>query len=208
MDQTQDTATRILDAAAELFAAHGYAGTSTRAIAELAAVNEVTLFRRFENKAGILRALGERMAQRQAGHAAAAAPDAESVRETLLRLARMEIAGALEGGGLALRLAFDAKSIPEVAALLGEGIPSNLEGLAEFMAEHQVTGELRQDIDPRVMAEAFFGLTSSYVMYRMVMQVGDLPADVATDTGIEQLFDLFWSGAAVRRCESEREDGL
>lgn len=199
MSAAHDTGDRILDAAAALFAVHGYAGTTTRAIAESADVNEVTLFRRFENKLGVLRALGERLAQQQAGHAAAAAPDSETVRETLLRLARMEIEGTIEGGAFAIRMAFDAQSVPEVAALLGEGMPGNLEGLAEYMAEHQATGELRSDIAPEVMAEAFFGLTSSYVMYRLVMGVAPLPADVSTDEGIEQLFDLFWSGAAPKK---------
>lgn len=192
------TAQRILDAAARLFAERGYAGTTTRAIAEAAGVNEVTLFRHFESKRGVLRALGERLAERQAGRAAAAAPPSGDVKEVLLDFARMEIAGALEDGGLALRLAFDARSVPEIAALLGEGIPSNLAGLAEFMAERQAAGELRDDIAPEVMAEAFFGLTSSYVMYRQVMGAAAVPADVETDEGIEQLFDLFWSGAAPR----------
>jgi len=199
MSATHDTAERILDAAAELFAIHGYAGTTTRAIAEAAGVNEVTLFRRFENKLGILRALGLRIQQQQAGFAAAAAPDSESVHDTLLRLARMEIEGTMAGGALAIRLAFDARSVPEVAELLGEGIPSNAAGLAEYLAEHQATGELRDDIDANVMAEAFFGLTSSYVMYRIVMGVAPMPADVSTDDGIAQLFDLFWSGAAPKK---------
>ncbi|MBN2405849.1 MAG: TetR/AcrR family transcriptional regulator [Coriobacteriia bacterium] len=201
MSEARDTGDRILLAARELFANRGYAGTTTRAIAEAAGVNEVTVFRRFENKQGVLRALGKQMALRQAGHAAAAGPDSESVRDTLLRLARMEIAGALEDGGFAIRLAFDARSVPEVAAVLGEGIPGNLTGLAEYMAEQQATRELRDDIDPSVMAEAFFGLTSSYVMYRMVMGVAELPADIETDQGIEQLFDIFWSGAAAQEGE-------
>lgn len=191
-----DTADRILDAAGELFATHGYASTTTRAIAERAGVNEVTLFRRFGNKLGVLEALGARLRQRQAGHAASASPDSESVRETLLRLARMEIEGAIEGGALAIRLAFDAQSIPEIAGLLGEGIPDNLKGLAEYLAEHQATGELRDDIAPRVMAELFFALTSSYVLSRMMLGVAPLPEDVATDETIEQLFDVFWLGAA------------
>lgn len=203
MSAAQDTADRILDAAALLFSERGYAATTTRAIAETAGVNEVTVFRRFDNKVGVLRALGERLAQQQAGHAAAAAPDSEDVCETLRRFARMEIQGTLEGGALALRLAFDAKSVPEVAELLGEGLPSNLGGLTEFMAEHQATGELRSDIAPEVMAEAFFGLTSSYVMYRMVMGVGELPVDVETDETITQLFDLFWSGARAQGGEQK-----
>lgn len=198
MSAAADTAERILDAAAELFATHGYAATTTRAIAERAGVNEVTLFRRFENKRGVLHALAERMGRRQAGRAAASAPPTDDVRSTLLGFARMEIASALEEGGLAIRLAFDARSVPEIAELLGEGLPDNLGGLAEYMAERQATGDLRDDIDPRVMAEAFFGLTSSYVMYRQVMGAADVPTDVETDQGIEQLFDLFWSGAAVK----------
>lgn len=197
MARTQDTAERILNAAAELFATYGYASTTTRAIAERAGVNEVTLFRRFENKIGVLRALGERMARRQAGRAAAAAPPSADVRSTLLGFARMEIAGALADGGMAMRLAFDAASVPEVAEVLGAGAPENLAGLAEYMAEQQRAGELRNDVDPRVMAEAFFGLTSSYVMYRQVMGAADVPADVQTDAGIEQLFDIFWSGASA-----------
>lgn len=199
MNAAHDTGERILDAAAELFAVHGYAGTTTRAIAEAAGVNEVTLFRRFENKVGILKALGTRIQQKQAGFAAAGAPGSESVRETLLRLARMEIEATMAGGALAIRMAFDARSVPEVAQLLGEGIPSNAAGLAAYIAEHQVTGELRADIDANVMAEAFFGLTSSYVMYRIVMGVAPMPADVSTDDGIAQLFDLFWSGAATQK---------
>jgi AcrR family transcriptional regulator len=196
MTPTHDTAERILDAAAGLFASRGYAAPTTRAIAEQAGVNEVTIFRRFENKIGVLRGLGERLAKQQAGRAVASASDSSDVRETLRALARMEIRGAFEGGVLAIRLAFDAMSVPEVREVIGEGVPATLEGLAEYLAEHQATGELRDDVDPRVMAEAFFGLTSSYVMYRMVMGAADVPTDVDTDEGIEQLFDIFWSGAA------------
>ena len=54
----QETRSRILAAAAELFGERGYVGTTTSAIADAAGVNEVTLFRHFESKLGIVRALG------------------------------------------------------------------------------------------------------------------------------------------------------
>lgn len=199
MSAAHDTGDRILDAAAELFATRGYAATTTRAIAESAGVNEVTLFRRFENKLGILTALGERLGRRQAGRAAASAPPTDDVRETLLGFARMEIEGALEDGGLAMRLAYDAQSVPEIAEILGEGVPGNLLALAEYFEEQQSAGRLRNDIDSRVMAEAFFGLTSSYVMMRTLLGAAATPVDVGTDEGIAQLFDLFWSGAAPKK---------
>ncbi len=55
----QETRERILAAARQLMALKGYKGAATRKIAEIADVNEVTLFRHFKNKEGILVALLE-----------------------------------------------------------------------------------------------------------------------------------------------------
>lgn len=49
-----DNRTRIIDAAARVYAAHGYRGATTRLIAEEAGVNEVTLFRHFGSKSALL----------------------------------------------------------------------------------------------------------------------------------------------------------
>jgi len=198
MSAVSDTTERVLRAAGELFAERGYAGTTTRAIAERAGVNEVTLFRRFENKAGILRAMGERFAETAAGFSAGRQPDPEDTHATLLALAHSEISSAVENGGAAIRLAFDARTVPEVADLLGDGPKRNMEALAAYMAMRQDAGDLRSDIEPHVLAEAFFALTSSYVMYRMVMGNAEVPEDTALDTTVGQLVDLYWSGAAPR----------
>ena len=45
----------ILAAAAEVFAQHGFRGSTTRLIAEAAGVNEITIFRQFGSKAVLLR---------------------------------------------------------------------------------------------------------------------------------------------------------
>src|SRR6185369_9366557 len=47
------TEARIIEAAVQLFARYGFKGTSTRDIAELAKVNEATLFRHFARKADL-----------------------------------------------------------------------------------------------------------------------------------------------------------
>jgi AcrR family transcriptional regulator len=60
MEPTLDTNTKILDAALHLFYQNGYEGTTTRAIAEGAGVNEVTLFRNFGSKENIFLAVIER----------------------------------------------------------------------------------------------------------------------------------------------------
>lgn len=46
----EETRTRMLEAALDLFSAHGYAGVGTKAIAQAAGLNEVTLFRSFGSK--------------------------------------------------------------------------------------------------------------------------------------------------------------
>lgn len=53
-------AEEILHAAARLFAAKGFDGTSTRAIAEAAGLRQPSLFHHFDSKEAILRALAER----------------------------------------------------------------------------------------------------------------------------------------------------
>ncbi|MGG4448795.1 TetR/AcrR family transcriptional regulator [Brevibacillus porteri] len=53
-EEEQETRERILSAARQLMAQKGYKGATTRKISELAGVNEVTVFRHFKNKVGIL----------------------------------------------------------------------------------------------------------------------------------------------------------
>lgn len=60
-DRLPDTRERILEAAAPLFAAEGFAGASTRAIAQAAGVNVATLAYHFGDKAGLYDALVDRV---------------------------------------------------------------------------------------------------------------------------------------------------
>jgi AcrR family transcriptional regulator len=55
-----ETATRILDTAEELFAAHGYDGVSVRDITERVGVNKALLFYYFESKADLFEKVVER----------------------------------------------------------------------------------------------------------------------------------------------------
>lgn len=49
-----DTRTSILNAAVQVFSQHGFRGSTTRRIADAAAVNEVTIFRYFGSKEALL----------------------------------------------------------------------------------------------------------------------------------------------------------
>ena len=60
------TRTRVLTAAGRLFAERGLDAATTREIAREAGVNEVTLFRLFQNKEGLRSAVLEHVLERQA----------------------------------------------------------------------------------------------------------------------------------------------
>jgi len=60
----QVPAAQILNAALEVIADRGYSGATTRQIAAAAGVNEVTLFRRYGSKIGLLKAAMARDAER------------------------------------------------------------------------------------------------------------------------------------------------
>jgi len=200
MSADLETSQTILIAAAELFGERGYKGTTTRAIAERAGVNEVTLFRKFGNKRGILEALGAMWADSMAGFAVGNIPEPTDTRGTLEALARVEVEQAAAAGPVAMRLVLDARSTPEIAEVMGDGPADNFAGLAAYLAERQTAGDLRSDIDPRVMAEAFFALTSQMVMSRQVLGGSSEPAyGMSSRSVTEQLVEIFLAGVSARQ---------
>jgi TetR/AcrR family transcriptional regulator, regulator of cefoperazone and chloramphenicol sensitivity len=76
----EETRARILEAALELFAAHGFEGASTRTIAERAGVNLPAIQYYFGSKEGLYRAVVEQFSQNLA---AGVAPIAEHIRGEL-----------------------------------------------------------------------------------------------------------------------------
>jgi AcrR family transcriptional regulator len=75
---TSVTEVRIVEAAAQLFAHNGFKGTTTRDIAQLADLNEATLFRYFPAQAGVVLGCGE--IARGAGEAGPGHADQPRVR--------------------------------------------------------------------------------------------------------------------------------
>jgi AcrR family transcriptional regulator len=197
------TAERIVEAAAELFAERGYSATTTRALAQRAGVNEVTIFRLFGSKLGVLMAIGERLAVQGAAQQASAEPLPEDLHAAVTALAMREVDAASQYGAVAMRLAFDAKSVPEIAALMGEGPSANARAIAAFFAEQQRAGRVRTDIDARLIADAFFALTSTFVMSRMLLGAGP-SADIPNEEAVRQLVDVLLAGVGS---EASRDGG-
>ena len=83
------TRQRLLDAAALVFARDGLTGSTTRAIAEAAGVNEVTLFRHFQTKDRLLTAvIGQNFGTGQSPLNAPLPPATDNLHADLIALAK------------------------------------------------------------------------------------------------------------------------
>lgn len=127
------TRRRILDAAAAEFAARGYAGARTSAIAARAGVNQQLISYYFDGKEGLYRAMSERWRQRQGELVPPGTPLPEQVRRyalealhqpegvRLLAWAGLEYTGSESGPDHAIRVEGPRRYIDEVRALQAAG---------------------------------------------------------------------------------------
>jgi AcrR family transcriptional regulator len=184
---------RILRAAEELFAERGYARTTTRAIAERAQVNEVTLFRHFGAKQQLLRAVVE--AANAGGLRALAEELPGDYRAELLRLGHDEVRNMLQHQSAVRLLVCEAAQDPELQAIVVGGASRNQERLAGYFRRQIAAGVVRPELDPEVLAHAFYSLTSSYVMQRTLLGAAATPG-LPVEALVEQLVEIFVRGTA------------
>ncbi len=162
------TRARLLAGAARVFARHGLAGATTRAIARAAGVNEVTLFRHFQTKERLLAAVvGENFGGDPGRDGVPTPPPATAdLRADLTRLAA-EYDRLLTA------------NLPLVRTMLGEIHHHHREqerqvfravfqpvksALADRIAAAQQAGELRADPGPDLLADLFTGMLFTGVL--------------------------------------------
>jgi AcrR family transcriptional regulator len=188
----EDTRKRILSAAAEIFAENGYTRTTTRAIAEAAEVNEVTLFRHFGSK----RTLLSEMIQEHS-----ALPDLTTLienqlssdyRQDLIQLATVFFQ-TITARKEALRLMLcEARELPEIREVVVK-VPDQLrQVLTRYFQARIETGDLR-GMNPEVMAQGFLGMFFSYGIAREMLDSAIAP-EVPQEALITQFVDIFIQG--------------
>ncbi|HKC76772.1 MAG TPA: TetR/AcrR family transcriptional regulator [Gaiellaceae bacterium] len=160
----EQTRTRVLDAAAEVFRGRGYGGASISAIAEAAGVSPETIYVRFGNKRTLLGELVQRavrgddpapVLEQPAFKAVAAATD----QREQLRLFAADIVLRLERAAPLLAVVSEAaRSEPELAVLLERmhgGRLENFHALVKVLARN---GPLQ--VSKAEAAETIWALTS------------------------------------------------
>lgn len=187
---------RLIQSALELFTAQGVSATTTRQIAEKAEVNEVTLFRHFGNKHGLLlsvleesaafKNLGESLVQRATppGDIYQALKDYAS--DSLHALERIpELVRSVVG---------EAKQYPmENRRALGRGLTEANRYVAEYLATVIQQGDLNTYLPAEKLASLLNGMILGYAVIEFTSEFHQLWED--RDDFLENLVELFLHGA-------------
>ena len=137
MSTQNSTRQKLIDAALKLFTSLGVTETTTKAVAELAQVNEVTLFRHFGNKQGLMLAVMEESAafKRPGELLLIPAQQVDSLGETVAQYAIAFLQSVTQAPELLLSLIGEARHYPlQNRQALSKGINEANSYLAKYLA--------------------------------------------------------------------------
>ena len=207
--QRDSTRQRLIRAALELFASQGVTETTTKQIAEQADVNEVTLFRHFGNKHGLLLAVIEEAAV------------FTHLGQTLIQQANQagSIYQALKDYANACLQALDA--VPEVVrsvvgeagqfpaenrVALGRGFTQANHYVAEYFETVILQGQLQTHLPAEKLASLLNGMLLGYAVIEFTSEFHQLWQD--RNDFLENLVTLFLQGAVSPALVPSTESGL
>lgn len=207
MPPQNPTRQKLIHTALELFASHGVTATTTRQIADAAGVNEVTLFRHFGSKHGLLLAvieeaavftqLGQTLVQQanQTGNIYQALKDYTTA--CLQALDRVpEVVRSVVG---------EAGNFPaENRAALGRGFSQANHYVAEYFQTVIERGQLYTHLPAEKLASLLNGMLLGYAVIEFTSEFHTLWQD--RDDFLENLVTLFLFGAVTPSAELLRSN--
>jgi AcrR family transcriptional regulator len=164
----KNTSLRILEAAIKIFARDGVSGATTREIARAAKVNEVTLFRHFQNKDELLRQVVLQCSKRSE-HVFAEAPfeTQDDLRRTVQNFATVFSRMLLDNEDF-IRTFFGElnRHLKLCRRLFVESAKPTRHKFISYLGAAQNSGLVRRNIDVTTAADALTGMLVAGVIRR------------------------------------------
>jgi AcrR family transcriptional regulator len=193
------TRERLLAAALKVFSRDGLHGATTRAIAQEAGVSEVTLFRHFQTKEGLLEALMKSMLAAAAVEHAAAADHAQwssgSLRVNLLRYAERHFAVLVGREAFVRTMIGEARRHPDYARsiIMDVAAPVRAELIANLEAARKA-GKVRRTVDLGEAADAFLDM----LLAGMLRHTAGFGGESTPERFLATCSDIFAAGLAPK----------
>jgi AcrR family transcriptional regulator len=189
------TRTRLIEAATKVFVTAGLTGATTREIARVAEVNEVTLFRHFQNKEQLLAAVITEAIALQSQALAHDDDWTQNLYVDLKNYARLCNQMMEEHENLIRTFIGEAKRHPQAARLiLYETDKSLREQLVVYLQKSQDRGAVSSDIDLKASVDSFMGM-----LLHGILRFSDIPTtlDYSRECYIETCVNLFVRGIST-----------
>jgi AcrR family transcriptional regulator len=147
-----DTRARLLEAAAEVFATQGYAGTRVSDIATAAGVSNSALYAHFDSKAELLVAALQAHGRQRLAGMFTTNPD-RSMAELFVELGSGLPRQQDARGSLVVQALVAARRDPDVAALMRSHLDERVRWLSDMVRIAQADGEVNGDVSPRAVGQ-------------------------------------------------------
>ena len=200
--RSDETKHRILEAAARLFGDLGYARTTTRALADAAGVNEVTLFRHFGSKKELFATL----IQRYGATSITASMENKltgDYEKDLLTMAQALMTVLLERKEAVRMMLCEASHFPEIRSVMAQN-PRQLRQMFAHYLDQQGEEGLVRSLDPQIAAQFFWGIFFSYGILTGILD--DPIEGISADQVIRQFVDIFIHGTIGRSNEEKMDE--
>ncbi|MGV0027240.1 TetR/AcrR family transcriptional regulator [Phormidesmis priestleyi] len=182
------TRERLLKAAIEVFSIAGVVGATTREIARVADVNEVTLFRHFQSKEQLLAAVAQYITALKSEALAHQDEWTQDLQCDLLHYARLHNAMLEENEALIRMFIGEAKRHPnEALQVLQQAFLPLREKLIDYLRNGVNRGTVRPDVDLALAVDQLTGLLLAGMLRRHVMPV---ERGYSPDRYVESCVDL------------------
>ncbi|MGB7444667.1 MAG: TetR family transcriptional regulator [Coleofasciculaceae cyanobacterium] len=196
MSPRSSTRQRLINAALELFTSQGVTETTTRQIAELAEVSEVTLFRQFGNKQGLLLAviedsavfthLGESLRKQ--------ANQTSNLEQALKNYGRDRLQSLEQMPELLRSVVGEAgKYTDENRRVLGRGVTLANQEVANYLATVIEREQLLTRIPAEKLASLINGMLFGYLVVELISEFHELWEN--REDFLDNLVQLFLEGA-------------
>ncbi len=187
----QETRERILSAARQLMAKKGMKGATTKRIAELAGVNEVTLFRHFTNKKGIFNALLEEMTDTRSILEETLNAEYPDLREMLMGYGRAYYSLMIDRKELLMICLIESGNEPELIDLFVSVPITTALVLAEKLALLAEEGRVRQT-DYQTAAHMF--ISTLYTAFMILYRTQNKDMNIEVEKLLEKSVDILLLG--------------